>query len=194
MEEEYNNKKRQINLKKALAFIFVLCIIIFVESIDFIENLIRKQPKIASHSSHSFQPTLQDYTSARPKHRKSEMNAEIVQRNDTMDIFTQVVIMLAGAIGINMVFRKYVKPLTNWAYWFVGMFAFTFVTNIISLYLVSIGTIPQDWGPVIIQTIAIGILLLFMPREPGKFGRKMDPSEKDDDNDVNLKKRNKPKI
>jgi len=70
LEEEYNNKKRQINLKKALAFIFVLCIIIFVESIDFIENLIRKQPKSASHSSHSFQPTLQDYTSARPKHRK----------------------------------------------------------------------------------------------------------------------------
>gem|GEM_PF-6281582 len=111
-----------------------------------------------------------------------------------MDIFTQIVIMLAGAIGINMVFRKFVKPLTNWLYWFIGMFVFTFITNIISLYLVSIGTIPEDWGPVIIQTIAIGILLLFMPREPGKYGRKMDPSEKDDPDETNLKKRNKPKI
>jgi len=130
----------------------------------------------------------------KPKHKKSEANTEIVQRNDTMDIFTQIVIMLAGAIGINMVFRKFVKPLTNWLYWFIGMFVFTFITNIISLYLVSIGTIPEDWGPVIIQTIAIGILLLFMPREPGKYGRKMDPSEKDDPDETNLKKRNKPKI
>lgn len=130
----------------------------------------------------------------KPKHKKSEANTEIVQRNDTMDIFTQIVIMLAGAIGINMVFRKFVKPLTNWLYWFIGMFVFTFITNIISLYLVSIGTIPKDWGPVIIQTIAIGILLLFMPREPGKYGRKMDPSEKDDPDETNLKKRNKPKI
>lgn len=110
-----------------------------------------------------------------------------------MDIFTQVVIMLAGAIGINMVFRKYVKPVSNWLYWFIGMFASTFVVNIISLYLVSIGTLPQDWGPVLIQTVAIGIMLLFMPREPGKFGAKMDPNEKAAE-DTDLKKRKKPKI
>jgi hypothetical protein len=112
-----------------------------------------------------------------------------------MDIFTQIVIMLTGAIGINMLFRKYVKPITNWLYWFIGMFALTFVTNIISLYLVSIGTIPKDWGPVVIQTIAIGVLLLLMPREPGRFGRKMDPKEKvEEEEDLSLKKRKKPKL
>lgn len=111
-----------------------------------------------------------------------------------MDIFTQIVIMLAGAIGINMVFRKYIKPVTNWLYWFIGMFALTFVTNIMSLYLVSIGTIPKDWGPVVIQTIAIGVLLLIMPREPGRFGRKMDPKEPEVEEDVTLKKRKKPKL
>jgi len=111
-----------------------------------------------------------------------------------MDMFTQIVIYLAGAFGINMLFRKYVKPVTNWLYWFIGMFALTFVTNIMSLYLVSIGTIPEDWGPVIIQTIAIGILLLLMPREPGRFGRKMDPKEKVEEEDPTLKKRKKPKL
>jgi len=111
-----------------------------------------------------------------------------------MDMFTQIVIYLSGAIGINMLFRKYVKPVTNWLYWFIGMFVLTFVTNIMSLYLVSIGTIPEDWGPVIIQTIAIGIIFLLMPREPGRFGLKMDPKEKVEEEDPTLKKRKKPKL
>ncbi|NLB11572.1 hypothetical protein GX831_03910 [bacterium] len=110
-----------------------------------------------------------------------------------MDIFSQVVIMLAGAFIINNLFRRFVKPLTSWVYWFIGFIVASFFTNIITLYLVSIGTLSETWGPTIVQTIAIGVILLFMPREPGKFGRKLDPSEEDDDSKPPTKKKKKPK-
>lgn len=129
-----------------------------------------------------------------------------------MDAITQILIMLVGAIGINLLFRKYVKPMTSWLYWFVGMFLSTMLVNVLSTYLVGKAWINAAWGPVAIQTLAIGAMLLFMPREPGKFGRlgdkqadkkdakkvdkKSKTNQKSDakNSDIALKKVKKPKI
>lgn len=111
-----------------------------------------------------------------------------------MDMFSQIVIMLAGAFAINKIFRPYVKAMTSWIYWFIVFFVISFITNIISLYLVSMGYLSETWGPTIIQTVAIGVILLFIPREPGKFGKKWDPKEEDDEPTKPTKKVKKPKF
>ncbi|HZW49853.1 MAG TPA: hypothetical protein VFF80_06975 [Bacillota bacterium] len=107
-----------------------------------------------------------------------------------MDAISQIAIMLVGAIGINLLFRKYVKPITSWLYWFIAMFISTMLVNILSTYMVDKAWINAIWGPVAIQTLAIGGMLLFMPREPGKFSRLGDKqADKQDDK----KKAQKPK-
>ncbi|MCE5196479.1 MAG: hypothetical protein LLG09_05050 [Negativicutes bacterium] len=125
-----------------------------------------------------------------------------------MDAITQISIMLVGSIGINLLFRKYVKPMTSWIYWFGGMFLSTLLVNIVSTYLVEKAWINAAWGPVAVQTLAIGVMLLFMPREPGKFSRigdrqadkkedkkpKVNQKTEGKSSDLPLKKVKKPKI
>ncbi len=125
-----------------------------------------------------------------------------------MDAITQISIMLVGSIGINLLFRKYVKPMTSWIYWFGGMFLSTILVNVVSTYLVGKDWINPTWGPVVVQTLAIGIMLLFMPREPGKFSRlgdrqadkkedkkpKVNQKTEEKSSELPLKKVKKPKI